>query len=438
MAEVEIDDNVVFAVLLCSYVIAMEEEEEQQINNVQPHQKRVKRAAHRQFWVRPWLTEGRRQQFGHFSNLLDSHLRLEDPAAFQNYTRLTPELFDEVLQRITPEIEREVTSFRQPLSPALKLAVTLRHLATGDGYRSLAYAFRCVVSSISKMIPEVCQAIVQAYKEEVFSLPVSPEAWKALAVQFEQRWNVPHAVGALDGKHIAIKKPPQTGSMYFNYKGFFSIPLLALVDACYKFVWIELGGKGHMSDTQIFGDSELFNGLEENALGLPPPCPLTSSPDDFQDMPFFILGDDAFALRNYLMKPYSRRQMSREERIYNYRISRGRRVVENAFGILANRFMCLLRTLEQKTDTVKDIVEATVILHNLLRLRHPGIVIQEVDHEDLNHDIIPGAWRDQVDWPDVDQPNAPRNTATGDGKYHRELLKKFFSSPQGAVDGGAS
>ena len=205
---------------------------------------------------------------------LDSWTQNTDPAAFKNFTRLTPEVFDEILERVAPVIQKQQANYRHPLSAGLKLAITLRHLATGDNYRSLAYGFRCGIATISELIPEVCTAIVQAYKDEVFNTATTPEAWRNLAQQFEQRWNVPHAVAALDGRQITIKKPANTGNLYYNYKGFFSIPMLAFVDAEYTFIWIELGGKGHMSDSQIFTDSKLIKCLEDGSIGLPPSCPL--------------------------------------------------------------------------------------------------------------------------------------------------------------------
>ncbi|XP_041453724.1 uncharacterized protein LOC121406917 [Lytechinus variegatus] len=163
------------------------------------------------------------------------------------FTRVTSEVFDEIPARAAPVIQKQETNYRHPLSAGL--AITLRHLATGDKYRSLAYGFRCGISTISELIPGVCRAIVEAYKDEVSNIPTTPEAWSTLAQQFEQRWNIPHAIiiiGTLDGKRTVIKKPAITDSLYYNYnnyKGFFSIPLLALVDAEYKFIWIELGGK---------------------------------------------------------------------------------------------------------------------------------------------------------------------------------------------------
>ena len=119
---------------------------------------------------------------------------------------------------------------------------------------------------------------------------------------------------------------------------------MALVDADYKFLWTDVGGFGSMFDAQIYNDSELRQYLEDGTIGLPP---ADSMPNDDEDMPYSILGDDAFGLRTYLMKSYSHRGLTDEELIANYRMSRGRRVVENAFGIMAHRWQILLTTMQQ-------------------------------------------------------------------------------------------
>ena len=110
------------------------------------------------------------------------------------------------------------------------------------------------------------------------------------------------------------------------------------IDVNYKFTWCDVGGLGTMSDCQIFNESELKQWLDGDSINVPAPEPLSH---DDRDTPFLLLGDDAFALRTYRMKPYSFRALTYEQRICNYRISLGRRV-ENAFGILAMRFQVLL------------------------------------------------------------------------------------------------
>ena len=125
--------------------------------------------------------------------------------------------------------------------------------------------------------------------------PTEPEDWKKIEERFRNRWNVPHAVGALDGKHIyAIKKPKKSGSEYLNYKGYFSLVLLALVDANYRFLWVNVGASGSSSDVQIFNRSKLKRRIKNGTLGLLPPEPLGPGGPDLH---YLLLGDDAFALQ---------------------------------------------------------------------------------------------------------------------------------------------
>lgn len=88
-------------------------------------------------------------------------------------------------------------------------------------------------------------------------LPRTKEDWKVIAKQFQDQWNVFHTLGALDSKHIAIKKPPKFSSIYLNYKGHFSMVLVALVEAEYKSIWKDTDGGGHQSNGQLFADPNL-------------------------------------------------------------------------------------------------------------------------------------------------------------------------------------
>lgn len=197
--------------------------------------------------------------------------------------------------------------------------------------------------------------------------PDSEEEWLAIADKYENRWQLPHCVGAIDLKHISILKPQKSGSMYFNYKGFFSAVLLALVDADCNFIYIEAGAQGRVSDGGVFANSGLAEGLENNSLHLPSAAAMPNASNLM--LPYFIVGDDAFPLKKYLIKPFSKRDLSEEEMMANYRISRAWRTSENAFGILANVFRVFHTPMHSSPNKVVKVILAACILHNYRRNR---------------------------------------------------------------------
>ena len=131
---------------------------------------------------------------------------------------------------------------------------------------------------------------------------------------------------------------------------------------------MDLGDAGSSSDAQIFKHSDLRHKIEDGTIGFPESESLV---DDGPKMNYFIFGDDAFPLKLWLMKPYSRRGMDLNQRVFNYRLSRGRRVVENAFGILTSRFWIFQKLMQKEPPVVARVVMACLVLHNLLRMRYP-------------------------------------------------------------------
>jgi hypothetical protein len=345
----------------------------------------------------------------------------ESQGDYVGFVRMDRNLFAELVRRVSPHITKGRGKGRTPLEPELKLVVTVRYLATGNSYRSLAYSFRVPHNTISLFIPEVCKAISAVFKDELFTVPSTPDAWREIADKFSKRWNFHHCCGAIDGKHIEIKKPRKSGSMFYNYKGYFSIILLAVVDAEYKFIWANVGADGSVSDAGVFNNSCLRPALEQGRLGFPAPEPL---PGDDRDIPYFLIGDDAFPLREWMQKPYSQRGLQMKDRVFNYRLSRARRVSENAFGILVQRWRCLLTCLQQRPENCRHITNGCITLHNFLRDRAPAGA-NDFDREDDQGNVIPGAWRANVQLHDPQAGVGQRSTR--EGKRLRGYLSDYYN-----------
>ena len=195
------------------------------------------------------------------------------------------------------------------------------------------------------------------------SVPNSQAAWKTIAKAFNEKWNFPHCLGAIDGKHVVMQAPSGSGSEFYNYKRTHSIVLLATCDASYKFVLVDVGDAGRQSDGGMYTNSKLGFAIENQKLNLPPPEVIHGTQKVF---PFVFVADEAFSLKPHILKPYPCHSLDEHKGVFNYRLSRTRRVIENTFGIAAARFRIFRRPRIGKVDTVIAITRAIVALHNFL------------------------------------------------------------------------
>ena len=208
------------------------------------------------------------------------------------------------------------------------MAITLRHLVTGDNYKSLMYLFYVPHNTISILVQDVCQAIWDENGDGVVSNPTTAEGWKEIAASYSGQCTFHHALGALDGKHIRIWCPAIGGSQFSNYKGYHSIVLLALVDANYRLKW----SKMEPQEQQLMPSCGMSPHCETQ-IDIPQQEPLQG---EDRSIPYFIIQDNVFALNEWMMKPFAAAHLEQNERFFNYHLTRARRCVENAFGILAN------------------------------------------------------------------------------------------------------
>lgn len=127
---------------------------------------------------------------------------------------------------------------------------------------------------------------------------------------------------------------------------------------------VEIGSAGRQSDGGVFNHSESGQRLKNNELGIPQAEPLIPGGKKF---PYVFLGDEAFALSNFMLRPYPRSSnLDLRKKVFNYRLSRARRIVEAAFGTLTSVWQVLRTTIKTCVPVTMEIIKACVCLHNFL------------------------------------------------------------------------
>ncbi|XP_066258019.1 uncharacterized protein [Euwallacea similis] len=349
---------------------------------------------------------------------------------FRNFVRMSSVDFNLLLESIRDDISRNDTRFRKAVTAEERLAITLRYLATGDSYTSLQYLFNVSKQLISKIIPEVCRSLVKNLSQHV-KVPSTAEEWTEISKQFDEIWNFPQCIEALDGKHILLQSPIHSGSTYYNYKSSFSIVLMALVDADYNFLYVNIGCQGGVSDGGVFKNCQLYKDLEKNKLHFPES---SSLPGRNEKVPFVFVADEAFALSQNIMKPYSGLHVKgSKERIFNYRLSRARRVVENAFGIISSVFRVLRKPMLLEPEKAELITMTIICLHNFLRKSHSSKNLYAPEgtyDKEVNEQVIPGSWRSDCDniTSLIPLRNIPRKSSLSTNNIRTEFAEYFSSN----------
>lgn len=196
-------------------------------------------------------------------------------------------------------------------------------------------------------------------------MPQSEQEWLEVARGFETKWQFPHCLGAIDGKHVKIQSPINSGSEFYNYKHNFSIILLAVADSDYNFLFADVGTHGRMSDGGVFNDSILYNKIYGPDSFFPDDTPL---PNRHLPVPYVFVTDGAFALSKRIMKPFPGTPANgSQDRKFNSRLSRARVVIECAFGIMTSVFGVLKTNMLLQPEKASIITLTCVVLHNFLK-----------------------------------------------------------------------
>lgn len=205
---------------------------------------------------------------------------------------------------------------------------------------------------------------------------------------------------------------------------------MAIADAKYKFIYVNVGAFGSEGDSGVFRADAIGRKINNDELPLPDDAEVAGI-----GTPYFFIADDAFGLSKRIMKPYTpsrQKPLTIEEKTFNYRLSRARRCVENAFGILSRKWLCLSQPLRQHPKRASKIVLACCVLHNVLIGNTIYCPVSFADHIDGSGNLVEGEWRSNC-MHQLTPLQSISGRVANRPKEIRDSLKDYVNSEMGSV-----
>ncbi|XP_061602296.1 uncharacterized protein LOC133464387 [Cololabis saira] len=307
----------------------------------------------------------------------DSAINTWDEREWQRNFRMSKTSFLHLCDILRPNLTRQRTRYRCPLAVELRLAICLWRLATNMEFRSISHLFGVGISTACSVTQQVVTAINKIMKPHYIKAPSEPEV-REIVQGFRDRWGLLQVAGVIDATHIGILAPAEDPTDYYNRRSFYSVVLQGVVDDKMKFWDINVGWPGKLHDARVLVSTSMYS-RGQNCTLFPD---WTERLGDV-DVPLHIVGDAAYPLLPWLLKPFPEGGgLTEAQTHFNHRLWEARVTVERAFGRLKGRWQCLLRRCDAHISLISHIISACCVLHNFCEIAN-----EDWEDEDLAADV---------------------------------------------------
>ena len=316
------------------------------------HRRRQRRRRNR---LRYWCLPRPRQSW--FEIHYNDH-RIPDDY-FKQQLRVRRATFNELLNMVNPHVARQDTSMRNCIPPEKILAIGLYRLAHGNSYVSIAPVFNVGKSTVIEAVQDVMNVLYDQRNQYIKFPTTIAETTECIETFQRTRSELPNVVGAIDGTHIPIIAPRVDAVDYFSRYQQHDMIVQGVVNGTGKFIDAVAGFPGSAHDARVLRNSNIYQEAENGNILQ---APLVNI--DGNDIGPYLVGDSAYPLAPWLIKPFPEGTNDPDEKTFNKELSRARVVVERAFGILKGRWRVLQKRLDSSLNFAIKTTIACIVLHN--------------------------------------------------------------------------